>query len=691
MTPKHDTQGGEASPDAAERESARHTMKVDLRGRLRNTPVPTQHAFLPLFEAVVNSIHATEDRFGETVAERGRVDVRICRQPQPQLPGVPGRPPVSNITAVRIEDNGIGFTAANQAAFETADSTAKMDRGGKGVGRFTWLVVFDRASVTSVYQAASGEPRRRTFTFTPTGTGVVEHADEPASNGEHLATSVELVGPKKKYLDGLRKSAEVIAERLFEHCFNTIVLGRCPKITVIDELPDGEERFVINDRLGELTLHEPEPLVVGMHSLVVRHVERPHKSGRRHEAHLCAHERVVTSFSLAQVSDLGSEPLGKADKHPAVHHLFVSGVALDEAVDPTRTRLDLPDGEPILEEAGELDLRTLRNAIGEHINERLGEVLAEERAANLERVESHVRTVQPEYRHLLDRCPDELARLKWTDNRQQMDEALYRVQQEHEADVRRRQAEVEQKLVDESTDLEAVADELYRVVSETNEAGQANLVRYVTKRRAVLQLLDKMISRFEGPALEEHIHQIVFPLRKTGDEVAIDDHNLWLVDDSLAFYEHLSSDLSLTKSVVAPADSKKRPDILGFKTGRPPYQHVAVVEFKRPDREDSDPVRQLVEYAQLLREGGRMNAAGQTLPGIPNTVRIDAYAVLTLTPKVERALQLAPGDLKKVESGWRWYGYHTDLNVSIEVLDYQAFIQRAQERNQSFFTKLGLP
>jgi len=683
------TEANDTSGKLTESAAAPHTMKVDLPGRLRNTPVPIQHAFLPLFEAVVNSIHATEDRFGDDVSQRGSIEVRIRREPQQQLPGMPGRPPAGNITALIVLDNGVGFTEGNQAAFETADSTAKVARGGKGVGRFTWLVVFDHVVVSSVYSSASGERRRRSFDFRPTGTGVVGHADIIVSEEEPWFTSVALVSPKKKYVSGLRKTGDVVAERLFEHCFNTIVLGRCPTITIIDELPDGEERFVVNDRLAELTLAAPEPLLVGGHSLEVRHVQQPHKSGRKHEAHLCAHERVVTSFSLAQVSDLGAEPLRQGDQPPVVHHVFVIGKALDEAVDPTRTRLDLPDGQPILEEAGELDLQALRTAIGEHVNERLREVLAEERAENFKRVESHVRTVQPEYRHLLDRCPDQLARLKWTDNRQQLDEALYRIQQGHEAAVRQRQAQVEKKLVDDSTELEKVAEELYRVVSETNEAGQANLVRYVTKRRAVLQLLEKMISRFEGPALEEHIHRIVFPLRKTGDEVAADDHNLWLVDDSLAFYEHLSSDLELTKSAAVPADSKKRPDILGFKTGSP-YQHIAIVEFKRPDREDSDPVRQLVEYAQLLREGGRVNAAGQTLPGIPTAVRIDAYAVLTLTPKVEKALQLAPGDLKRVEAEWRWYGYHTDLNVSIEVLDYQAFIRRARQRNQSFFTKLGL-
>jgi hypothetical protein len=30
-------------------------------------------------------------------------------------------------------------------------------------------------------------------------------------------------------------------------------------------------------------------------------------------------------------------------------------------------------------------------------------------------------------------------------------------------------------------------------------------------------------------------------------------------------------------------------------------------------------------------------------------------------------------------------------NLSIEVLDFQTFIKRAEQRNRAFFTKLGLP
>lgn len=663
-------------------------MRFDVVGRLRNTRVPLQHAFLPLFEAVVNSIHSTEDRFGDQVARQGLVAVNVHRVPQGALPGVRGPRPVEPLTSIEIVDNGCGFTDANFGAFETADSTAKAERGGKGVGRFTWLVVFRTASVTSTFETVSGRLGRRSFVFRPTDQAIESYAEDQQIAQTELETRIVLDGVQDRYAEQLRRGPEAIADRLFEHCFNYFVLGRCPRIVLRDDAADGP--IDVNAKLSDIEKDEPTELTVGDHKLAVRHVQMLPAADRRHEAHLCANDRVVTTFSLSQVSELGSQPLAGTDGSPRIHQVFVSGRALDEAVDSSRTRLDLPDGLPLLEHAGALDLKTLRQAIGTYVGDKLADVLKAERQDNLRRIEKHIRTAQPEYRHLIKRRAEQLERVRWSDDPAEIDEELYRISQGWEAQVRRDQAAVEEKIVSEKTELEEVADELYRVITETNEAGQANLVRYVVRRRAVLKLLASMTSRFGGPALEKHVHQLVFPLKRTGDDVAHDDHNLWLVDDTLSFYEFLASDVPFRQIEAAPSDSPRRPDVLAFKTGDP-FQHIAIVEFKRPDQDDDNPVQQLVEYAQLLRKGGGIDVQGRTLPGIDRGVRIDAYAVVTLTPKMEDKLTIAPGNIRKVEGEWRWYGTVENLNLTVEVLDFRAFLRRAEQRNHAFFTKLGLP
>ena len=665
---------------------------MDLQGRLRNTKVAVQDAFLPVFEAIVNSIHSIQDRFGlEDAAEKGCIQVHVHRVQQHQLPGV-GRPPVELVTSFTVVDNGVGFTDPNMKSFETADSTAKIERGGKGIGRLTWLVVFKKAEIESRFRDYEDRLRRMSFTFSPTETGISDFSDEALESEETIETRVRLVGVRNHYEEPLRKGLEVIAERVFEHCFNYFVVGNCPRVTVIEHGADGTSDLVVVNALTQkltISISQLEQLKVGEHDLNLRHVQQRHVSGKKHLGHLLANDRVVSSFPLADVSDLGADPIRGEQGTPLVHHAFVGGPALDSAADATRSSFVLPDGEPIHEASGLLDLKTLREEVGRVVNDQLKEVLEAERKTTLEKIDHHIRTEQPEYARLLEQKRDELARIKWTDNSRLMDEALYRVKQDWEFEIRQQRSAVEQKLVESETDVDQLAEQLYRVVSETNRASQDDLVRYVLKRRAVLQLLQKLISRQEN-ALEEHIHRIVFPLKRTNGEVDYEDHNLWLVDDTLSFYEFISSDLPLSKNAAAPSDSLERPDILAFKTGDP-YQHVSIIEFKKPDRKDNEnPVDQLVRYARRLRDGGSMDVNGVTIPGISKNIRIDGYAIVTLNQKMQSVLSYGPGEMKQVEGEWRWYGALSNLNMNVEVLDFRAFLSRAQQRNQAFFKALSL-
>lgn len=663
-------------------------MTVDLLGRLRNTSVPLSHAYLPVLEAVLNSIHAIEDRFGRQAMHRGTITVTIERDGQAQLPSASarGRSSLEGIRSISVRDNGTGFTDASFEAFLTADTAAKLARGGKGVGRFSWLVVFQRALIESTYRDLEGKPRLRKFTFEPRLGGITSLENTEAQNGAEPYALVRLEEPKRRYEDGLRRGAGVVAERIFEHCFNYFIMEQSPRIDVIDEAND--DAASVNDHKAEILADSVDEIEVTGHKLEVRSIHRKYGAGRKHHGHLCANERVVTSFPLSSVSKLFS-PLEKPDGTRFVHELFVTGKALDDSVDASRTRLDLPDGEPLFEASGELDLKTLRARLGEHVDALWAEKFAQEEEENFQRVTEHIRTVQPEYRHLIERKPDSIRTVKWDDNPGELDRRLYSVQQEYETEVRDKQRRVEQELLDVSEDPDRLAEALEAVIAQVNELGQSNLVRYVAKRRGVLQLIRRLTSRSEGPALEEHIHRIVFPMRKSGDSVSYDEHNLWLVDDTLSFYEHIASDIRLDKNRPAPADSPRRPDLLAFKTGDP-YQHVALLEFKKPERDDENPVQQLVDYSVLLRDGGAKDAAGRTMPGIDKSVRIDAYAVCSLTPAMVKRLRSGPGNMVPVDGNERWYGGVPPENLTVEVLDYRAFMRRAEQRTRAFFVKLGL-
>lgn len=139
-------------------------MGVNIKGRVRKLDLAKEKALHPVFEAIFNSIQAIDDRR----ADDGRIEVHIIRdsavQPLPLDTGISVIP----VTGFKIIDNGVGFTSLNFNSFLTADSEYKIERGGKGVGRFLWLKVFREVQIESIYlEKESWYSRKFEFGFDP--------------------------------------------------------------------------------------------------------------------------------------------------------------------------------------------------------------------------------------------------------------------------------------------------------------------------------------------------------------------------------------------------------------------------------------------------------------------------------------------------------------------------------------------
>jgi hypothetical protein len=93
-------------------------VKLNLLGRVRNTRLSHSNSLLPLFEAVINSIHAIEE---VGPAALGEIKVVIERAKTQQMK-IDGTAPLEPINSFRITDNGSGFTDANYESFCTSDS-----------------------------------------------------------------------------------------------------------------------------------------------------------------------------------------------------------------------------------------------------------------------------------------------------------------------------------------------------------------------------------------------------------------------------------------------------------------------------------------------------------------------------------------------------------------------------------------
>jgi hypothetical protein len=146
---------------------------IDLPGRVGNIRLSKSDCLQPLFEAVVNSIQEIgEVKRKQRASSKGRVFVTIERSSE-QIFMKEGGLPFSNrpISGFTIEDDGIGFTEENFKSFQKSDTTRKIRKGGKGVGRFLWLKAFDGVKIQSSFQEG-GQWKYREFDFLCTEDGI---------------------------------------------------------------------------------------------------------------------------------------------------------------------------------------------------------------------------------------------------------------------------------------------------------------------------------------------------------------------------------------------------------------------------------------------------------------------------------------------------------------------------------------
>ena len=195
---------------------ASHQMPTSLRGRLRNTSLPKTKALLPLFEAIVNSIHAIDD--AQLSSAAGHIAIHVIRSPQFEFDDTKT---TSGIVGFRVTDNGIGFDKSNMDSFRVLDSDYKIERGGRGIGRLLWLKAFRIVHVESTFVDHDGHTRRRCFKFSA-DRGVYDDEISSSTLDTGPSTTVHLDGFEEKYRPQSRTTPTALAHHVLEHCHGII-------------------------------------------------------------------------------------------------------------------------------------------------------------------------------------------------------------------------------------------------------------------------------------------------------------------------------------------------------------------------------------------------------------------------------------------------------------------------------------
>lgn len=669
------------------------SLQTNLKGRLRNTSLPKSHGLMPVFEAVVNSIHSIEETNNIT---DGKVILRINRTTQGSLDlDAKSQSPIIGFTII---DNGCGFDEANFKSFETLDSDHKIDKGCRGVGRLMWLKVFGLVEVESHFFDVDDKLKKRIFRFDDKsgvhGEKVVE------ATYEKSGTIIKLLDFDENFRKQVPAKGQSIANQLLEHVLWYFVRqGSAPKIL----LEDAEEVFDL-DLLLQEHMHASaflETITIRDHQFELTHIKFRASVNKKHQLALCAANRLVKEESIqgkipglyGKISDVSGE---------FTYTCYISSDYLNQHVRSERTSFDI--AEDVEDMLNEVSFKDIREAVLIRTKEYLQDVLAENVSAGRRRVDDFINNHAPRYRPIANYVPEELLIV----DPEKSDKEL-------ELHLHAQWYEVERQLVSEGHDImlpqikEHVEEYKERLGDYLRKAGdlkKSDLANYVSHRKVIIDLLQKSIERLEDGkyAREDIIHELIMPMRKDSVEVFLDSCNLWLIDERLAFHNYLASDKTLSSMPITGNESTKEPDLLSLRVfDNPllvndqisfPLAAITVIEIKRPMRndmregEDKDPIDQALSYLERIREGKVTTKSGRPIPG-NNDIPGYCYVLCDLTESMHRRCRRA--NLRITSDGMGYFGYNEPSHAYIEVISFDQLVKAARERNRAFFDKLGLP
>ena len=670
-------------------------MKIDIQGHVSQLSLPASKPLLPVFEAIINSFDAIEQRKNDSPK------ITIRTQRESAIQNVANDTKLAPVIGFVIEDNGSGFTEENFLSFDTASSRHKVN--GKGTGRFLWIKAFSDISIESVYEE-DGEWYRRTFRFDESAKeGIHEHEREvlDANDARLPFTKVTLSGYKDAYKSKCPKGRDSISHSIIEHCVTRFINKDCPSIVLSDE--DGDISLNEIFRSSYLSHSKTDTVHVRDCKLEITTLRLTTTEAKRHELHLCAHNRSVETDKLVDIVPVLDGKLGAAGDDSSFYaFVFVTGSCLDASVNRERTRLEIPDSIEVTL-PGMISRSDINTIVKQTASAHLQDVLAPLVIERRRRIENYVDNKEPAYRPLFKHRVEAINNIggKLTDERIELE--LHKIQRDFESETMRKLSISLAKLKSESVEHEEYERLYGAILGSVTDIGRAELTKYIAHRKTIIELFDASLclARDGKYAKEDVIHRIIYPMRTTSDDIPQGSQNLWIIDERLSYHRMLTSDRQISDTIHGTT-SLDRPDLVVFN-----QQHafteqaddstdealssVVIIEFKRPMREDykkEHPFCQILRYCTQLRAGELKNQRGRTIKANDST-RVFAYIICDLLPEVTTPA-IQQYSFRRMVDGEGLFKQHEEPAMYVEMLSFDRVLRDAKRRNQILFDRLGV-
>lgn len=674
---------------------------TNLRYRVQKLNLPRTKALYPLFEVISNSIHAIQERNANSF--KGKIEVKAIRNGDEevlkQILDIEQYP----INSFLVTDNGIGLNKENLVSFAEFDSEKKLAIGGKGVGRLICLKAYNKLIVESIYQNGTSLKLRR-FEYRKSKEGFHDYEDDLLTNQKSTGTSLTLSLCEAKYQNFIPKSLMDIGRQIVNHFQLYFIQGIQPEIII-----KNQDDIEIN--LNNLFEREFEKEILQSNFTISKQlfsvfISKSFKA-QSHKIHYCAHERTVKSEGLSKtINDFNSKVVdGETEFY---FQVFVVGDYLNKNVNESRTSFNFTIEENEDEiDLEEITLSKIRKETIKSVEELLKDFLAKVRKEKMDLYVPIIEQEYPNYNAVLQHKKEQIEKLPAGLSKQELDIKLYEIESDWRLDVKSKGLELIDKEKD-ITQLENYKERYSEFLTNFNEIGQSDLARYIVHRRAVIDLLDRLIelneeNKFEN---EDIVHSLFFPIRETGKTVTTDKQNLWLLDERLTYNKLLASDKLFKQVEEFKSESTKRMDLVVkkeevfenatlYSEDQYPFESFTIVEFKKPERDNykqgsykDDPIKQVRTYIEEI-VNGKEKVKGKRIDASKKTP-FYCYIVADITPTLQSILDYESFD--KTQDGLGYFRFY-ETNTSrayIEVMPFRKIIKDAKQRNKILFDQLKL-
>jgi hypothetical protein len=615
-------------------------------------------------------MHGVEERFGPDAEAKGIVHVHFEHWTNPHR------------IVVTVSDNGIGLTEGNYTSFKTPFTGHKLKQRGRGFGRFIAFKVFSRVIYRSRYEFF-GQETLRSFRFDIgqreefivldekplfDGPGVSVIYDQPLTNWHDLIKTL---------------NKDEVSNEIGAHFLPYFLYRWLPEITIKfdrDEPIDIRSRFQKMFQQfdsGTLTCDidgVPEKLTYSLAKL-----ERTQQF-KSHCLLLSAADRIVGS--ARDLTNKIGQPFFEGehgDKYVVI--AVVRGDAFESRLNDSRTGINLSPKtiEQIVSLVSDV-IQTKEHAQIEKIKT--------DQSADLNEAlrENPILKLGLKGRSIKDYVNSKPN--NWSSEEFISDLAIERF---------RATTDLTKQIVAAASNAENYEATVKQIVEKIDENKREALAEYVIHRRNIISLVESA-RKFQGDgkhAPEDAIHDLVF--RRFSDNASLNyfEHNLWLVDDALAFVPYVSSDRTLHGGRRSKGD--KVTDLLFYDDsmilGDNDGTTLIIVEFKKPSRNDyvfgsakNDPILQVINTLDKATAAGGISKSDGAHFSFTGVVRKFAYVVADLTPTFIDVLH--KHDFKNDWNPKIYFRYREQGGILIQAFGYDTVVESAKKRNQAFFSVL---